>query len=42
MISPPDFDYEPTFRIGKLLFLYLTKEQLIEGCNEVVALIQRR
>ena len=37
-----DFDYEPTFRIGETPFFISNelKEQLIEGCNEVVALIQ--
>lgn len=37
-----DFDYEPTFRIGETPFFISNqlKEQLIEGCNEVIALIQ--
>ncbi|WP_339920156.1 hypothetical protein [uncultured Flavobacterium sp.] len=37
-----DFDYEPTFRIGETPFFISNelKEQLIEGCNEVVTLIQ--
>jgi len=37
-----DFDYEPTFRIGETPFFISNelKEQLIEGCNEVVSLIQ--
>ncbi|CAM3051913.1 hypothetical protein [Flavobacterium frigoris] len=37
-----DFDYEPTFRIAETPFFISNelKEQLIEGCNEVVALIQ--
>lgn len=38
-----DFNYEPTFRIGETPFFISNelKEQLIEGCNEVVALIQQ-
>ncbi|MGA9638809.1 hypothetical protein [Flavobacterium sp.] len=38
-----DFDYTPTFRIGETPF-FISKElksQLIEGCNQVIALIQR-
>ncbi len=37
-----DFDYEPTFRIGETPFFISNdlKEQLIEGCNQVIALIQ--
>jgi hypothetical protein len=37
-----DFDYKPTFRIGETPFFISNqlKEQLIEGCNEVIALIQ--
>ncbi|WP_418262921.1 hypothetical protein [Flavobacterium faecale] len=37
-----DFDYAPTFRIAETPF-FISKElksQLIEGCNEVIALIQ--
>ncbi|TRX42955.1 hypothetical protein [Flavobacterium restrictum] len=38
-----DFDYMPTFRIGETPFFISRelKEQLIEGCNEVIALIQQ-
>jgi hypothetical protein len=38
-----DFDYEPTFRIGETPFLISDelKEQLIEGCNDVISLIQK-
>jgi hypothetical protein len=37
-----DFDYEPTFRIGETPFFISDelKEQLIEGCNNVISLIQ--
>lgn len=37
-----DFDYEPTFRIGETPFFISNelKAQLIEGCNQVIALIQ--
>ena len=37
-----DFDYEPTFRLGETPFFISTdlKKQLIEGSNEVIALIQ--
>ncbi|WPR70772.1 hypothetical protein SLW70_12630 [Flavobacterium sp. NG2] len=39
-----DFDYAPTFRIGETPFFISKelKEQLIEGCNQVIALIQDR
>ncbi len=38
-----DFDYEPTFRLGETPFFISNelKSQLIEGCNEVIALIQK-
>jgi hypothetical protein len=38
-----DFDYEPTFRIGETPFFISDelKEQLIEGCNDVISLIQK-
>jgi hypothetical protein len=38
-----DFNYEPTFRIAETPFFISNelKEQLIEGCNQVVALIQQ-
>jgi hypothetical protein len=38
-----DFGYEPTFRIGETPFFIADelKDQLIEGCNEVIALIQQ-
>ncbi|SDW48291.1 hypothetical protein [Flavobacterium degerlachei] len=38
-----DFGYEPTFRLGETPFFISNelKEQLIEGCNEVIALIQK-
>ncbi|PKH68308.1 hypothetical protein CXF59_02945 [Flavobacterium sp. ALD4] len=38
-----DFDYEPTFRIGETPFFISDelKEQLIEGCNNVISLIQK-
>lgn len=38
-----DFDYNPTFRLGETPF-FISKElksQLIEGCNDVIALIQQ-
>ncbi|MES2239129.1 MAG: hypothetical protein V4497_02605 [Bacteroidota bacterium] len=38
-----DFDYSPTFRLGETPF-FISKElksQLIEGCNEVIALVQK-
>ena len=37
-----DFDYEPTFRIGETPFFFLfdLKKQLIEGCNQVIDLVQ--
>jgi hypothetical protein len=38
MISP-DFDYEPTFRVGKHLFISEFKKT-IEGCNDVIAFIK--
>ncbi|GIZ08219.1 hypothetical protein [Flavobacterium sp. UMI-01] len=39
-----DFDYAPTFRIGETPFFISNelKSQLIEGCNEVIAFIQRK
>jgi len=38
-----DFDYEPTFRIAETPFFISNelKEQLIEGCQDVIALIQK-
>lgn len=38
-----DFDYAPTFRLGETPFFISNelKSQLIEGCNEVIALIQQ-
>ena len=38
-----DFDYSPTFRLAETPFFISKelKEQLIEGCNEVIALIQK-
>jgi hypothetical protein len=38
-----DFDYEPTFRLGETPFFISNelKSQLIEGCNEVIKLIQK-
>lgn len=38
-----DFGYEPTFRLGETPFFISNelKEQLIEGCNEVIAFIQK-
>jgi hypothetical protein len=38
-----DFDYEPTFRIGETPFFISDelKKQLIEGCNDVISLIQK-
>lgn len=37
-----DFGYSPTFRLGETPFFISNelKSQLIEGCNEVIALIQ--
>ena len=37
-----DFDYEPTFRLGETPFFISNelKDQLLEGCNDVIALIQ--
>ena len=37
-----DFDYEPTFRIGETPFFISNdlKKQLIEGCNQVIDLVQ--
>jgi len=38
-----DFDYEPTFRLGETPF-YISNElkaQLIEGCNDVIALVKK-
>jgi hypothetical protein len=36
-----DFDYLPTFRLGKLLFISKDlKNQIIEGSNQVIAFIQ--
>lgn len=39
-----DFDYEPTFRLGETPFFISKdlKKQLIEGSNEVIALIQSK
>jgi hypothetical protein len=39
-----DFGYEPTFRLGETPFFISNelKSQLIEGCNEVIALIQNK
>ncbi|HJS00933.1 MAG TPA: hypothetical protein VJ780_08375 [Flavobacterium sp.] len=38
-----DFDYSPTFRLGETPFFISNelKSQLIDGCNEVIALIQQ-
>ena len=39
-----DFDYEPTFRLGESPF-FISKElkkQLIEGSNQVIALIKEK
>ena len=38
-----DFDYAPTFRLAETPFFISNelKKQLIEGCNEVIALIQQ-
>jgi hypothetical protein len=38
-----DFDYNPTFRLGETPFFISNelKDQLIEGCNNVIALIQQ-
>ncbi|APA00574.1 hypothetical protein [Flavobacterium commune] len=38
-----DFDYNPTFRLGETPFFISNelKEQLIEGCNDVINLIQQ-
>ena len=38
-----DFNYMPTFRIGETPFFISNelKEQLVEGCNEVIAFIQK-
>jgi hypothetical protein len=38
-----DFDYEPTFRVGETPFFISEdlKEQLIEGCNDVIAFIKK-
>jgi hypothetical protein len=38
-----DFDYMPTFRVAETPFFISNelKEQLIEGCNEVIALIKQ-
>lgn len=38
-----DFNYTPTFRLGETPFFIpnTLKEQLIEGCNDIVALIQQ-
>lgn len=38
-----DFDYAPTFRLGETPFFISNelKTQLIEGCNEVIAFIQK-
>jgi hypothetical protein len=39
-----DFDYEPTFRVGETPFFISEdlKEQLIEGCNDVIAFIKKK
>lgn len=39
-----DFDYVPTFRLGETPFFISNelKAQLIEGCNDVIALIQKK
>jgi hypothetical protein len=37
-----DFDYEPTFQKGKFFISEDLKEQLIEGCNDVIAYKKRR
>jgi hypothetical protein len=38
-----DFDYTPTFRLGETPFFISNelKKQLLEGCNDVIALIQQ-
>ena len=38
-----DFDYKPTFRIGETPFFIPNelKEQLLEGCNQVIDFIQK-
>ncbi|GGA72453.1 hypothetical protein GCM10008015_11390 [Flavobacterium palustre] len=38
-----DFDYAPTFRLGETPFFISNelKAQLIEGCNDVIALVQK-
>ena len=38
-----DFDYKPTFRIGETPFFISNelKKQLMEGCEEVIAFIQK-
>jgi hypothetical protein len=38
-----DFDYSPTFRLGETPFFISNelKEQLIEGCNDVIELIKK-
>jgi hypothetical protein len=38
-----DFDYEPTFRVGETPFFIPVdlKEQLIEGCNDVITFIKK-
>ena len=38
-----DFNYLPTFRVAETPFFISNKlkEQLIEGCNEVIALIKQ-
>jgi uncharacterized protein CbrC (UPF0167 family) len=37
-----DFDYEPTFRVGNAFYIWRFKEQLIEGCNDVIAFIKKK
>ncbi|NGY36968.1 hypothetical protein FQU23_005515 [Flavobacterium sp. XN-5] len=39
-----DFDYEPTFRIAETPFFISNelKEQLVEGCDAIIALIQNK
>lgn len=38
-----DFDYNPTFRLGETPFFISNelKAQLIEGCNDIIALVQQ-
>jgi hypothetical protein len=37
-----DFDYEPTFRVGKRLFISEDLKETIEGCNDVIALLKKK